>query len=328
MMRKPLSLLASLELTLIGISALGLGTLYAYLTTADYTYALALPLLVLALNLLAAIVDNPKFRQQVPLLIFHIALLAIILLVAWGRMTYMIGRSELAVGEWYDGDVMDVVSGPWHRSKLEQVRFLNQNNEVRYLNGIYAGSRNTVGIIGKNGLLQTITIATQKPLVIEGYRFYPSQHHGLVADFIWQGVNGDTEIAAVHLPSYGYNAIRQNMELTANDGAERFWVQLEEDETLIRKQGETLFTPPDLPRVVLRQNDERWVMRPGERLRTADGTLLFSGMREWSGYVIHYDPARTALLAAAIMAVLALAAHFWKKYFSVPWLVEREDEKS
>jgi len=47
--------------------------------------------------------------------------------------------------------------------------------------------------------------------------------------------------------------------------------------------------------------------------------LRYLGLRGWMGYTIHYDPTLPWLLAAAVAAVLALAAHFAEKFRERPW---------
>jgi len=95
LMRQGLLILASLKLTLVILVVLGIGVVVAYLSETRTIWALVLPLTLCALNLMAAIATNGVFRRQMPLLVFHLCLLALIVLIAVGRMTYLKGQLEL-----------------------------------------------------------------------------------------------------------------------------------------------------------------------------------------------------------------------------------------
>ncbi len=70
--------------------------------------ALALAMALLSANLLAALVVHPLLRRQLPLLVAHLALLALVLLAALGRLLSLDGRFELTEGVPFDGTLMDV----------------------------------------------------------------------------------------------------------------------------------------------------------------------------------------------------------------------------
>ena len=72
-----LSAMASLRTTLAGMVVLLLGVTGAYFKLWPGSWAVALPLLLLALNLLCAIMLRPKFHRDLPLLLFHLSLLAL-----------------------------------------------------------------------------------------------------------------------------------------------------------------------------------------------------------------------------------------------------------
>ena len=73
------------------------------------TWALAAPLTALALNLSAAVATNGIFRRNLPLLTFHLALIAIVALAATGRLVVLHGRAEVPTGGAFEG--LDVVVG-------------------------------------------------------------------------------------------------------------------------------------------------------------------------------------------------------------------------
>jgi hypothetical protein len=63
----------------------------------------ALVIALLSLNLLAALVVHPAFRRQLPLLVAHLALLALVVLAGFGRLAALDGRFELTQGVPFDG---------------------------------------------------------------------------------------------------------------------------------------------------------------------------------------------------------------------------------
>lgn len=95
--------LASLKLTLAALVFFAAGIVYAYFSGEHTTLALVPPLALLSLNLIAAVTTNPVFRRSGPLLLFHLALIAIILLVAAGRLSYLKGHVELAEARNFPG---------------------------------------------------------------------------------------------------------------------------------------------------------------------------------------------------------------------------------
>ena len=122
--------LASLRLTLLVLVALGAGVLAAYLSETRTTWMLVVPLTLFALNLSAAVATNPVFQRQIPLLVFHLALIAIVLLIAIGRLTYLKGTLELTKGIPFAGELTSSEAGPLHRGRLADVRFVNEGFEI------------------------------------------------------------------------------------------------------------------------------------------------------------------------------------------------------
>ena len=91
--------LSSLKLTLFGMLALLTGVLASYKDQEASSTWITLPLLLLALNLVAALCVNPRLYRQGGLLVFHLCLLAILLLAVFGRLTGLKGRLEIAEGQ-------------------------------------------------------------------------------------------------------------------------------------------------------------------------------------------------------------------------------------
>lgn len=316
-----LEVLASLKLTLLILLSVGAALVFAYATGRQVTWALAGPLLAFALNLSAAVVTNQAFRRQMPLLIFHLALIAIILLVALGRLTYLKGQLELAEGEVFDGRLTEEESGPFHPRHLDALRFANEGFSVSYDRDVRRSiTRNLVTWTDANGQEHRSVIGDQDALVLGGYRFYTSFNKGFAPAFVWYPATGEPPVlGTVHLPAYPLHEYQQALEWTPPGGRTPLWVMLQFDEVILDPARPSEFHLPSRYHVVLRAGEKRQEMAPGDSVRLADGVLVFDGLRSWMGYTVFYDFTRYWLLAAAVLAVLGMAAHFWKKFSARPW---------
>lgn len=130
-----LRVLSSLKLALLIFVALGAGVLVSYLSEVRTTWALVAPLALLAVNLSASVATNAAFRRQKALLVFHLALIAIVLLLMAGRLTYLRGTLELTRGALFDGNLTSYEAGPLHRWRLKNVKFLHDGFEIDYAPG-------------------------------------------------------------------------------------------------------------------------------------------------------------------------------------------------
>ena len=113
--------LASLKFTLFGLLALLAGVVASLSGALETTVILALPLMLLALNLVAVLVTNRTFQRQGALLSFHVCLLIVIVLATLGRMTYLKGGGEVTEGTEFTGQLTVVEAGPWHSNRLQNV---------------------------------------------------------------------------------------------------------------------------------------------------------------------------------------------------------------
>lgn len=314
-----LGMLASLRLTLISLLVLlaAVVHIYDYQGEADATLPLVLPLSMLSLNLLAAILTNKAFRKQLPLLMFHLALLAIIVLVTIGRLTYLRATSEVVTGGEHLG--MDrVEAGPWHRGAQDEVHFENLGFHIEYKPGVQRDSTvNKVRWRDELGILRTTEIGDQVPLVIRGYRFYTSSNKGFSALFRWEPHGGTAELGSVSFPSYPANKDQQSV--TWRLGNDELRIVLNIPEQLIDPETASRFRLPDRHDVTV---DFTWrvaTLKPGESVLIPAGRLVYVGLTTWMGYNVFYDWTMPWLLAACTLAVLALGWHFWGKFSLRPW---------
>ena len=313
--------LGSLKLTLGLLPVLGAAVLVTYASESHIAWWLAIPLAVCACNLLAAIVTNGAFRRQLPLLVFHVALLALILLLAAGRLTYLKGKAEVVEGGVFEGDLADVDSGPWHMFRLDSVKFVNDGFSIDYAPGVRRGAtRNTLRYYDDDGTPRQAVIGDNQPLVVHGYRFYTSFNKGFAPIFRWHSKDApETAIGAVHLPAFPLHEYEQAKEWTLPGTGMPIWVMLQFSEKIIDPEKADQFKIPGNHTVVLRVGDKRWELRPGQSAELPGGRIEYDSLRTWMGYNVFYDWTLSWLLAACLTAVGALATHFWVKLSAKPW---------
>jgi hypothetical protein len=313
--------LGSLRFALANLLALLAGVWAVYLDLPGALWALVLPLFSSAVNLLAAIAVNRAFRRQLPLLVFHLALLAIVLLVALGRLTYLRGSVEIVDGGEFDGTLTTRDAGPWHAGRLAELRFANLGFSIDYDPGLKRGAtKNEVAWRDANGFVQRQVIGDQTPLLLAGYRFYTSFNKGYAPTFAWHpAAGGDAVLGAVHLPSYPLNEYEQAREWTIPGTNIPIWTMLRFDEVVLDPDKADYFKLPGKHAVIVRIGDARWELQPGGSIALPTGRLEYAGVRGWMGYSVFYDWTVPWLLAAAMSAVLALGWHYWRKFAARPW---------
>lgn len=314
-----LALLASLKLTLVGMLLLGASSVAVYHLEHGATYWLSAPLLLLALNLIAAVATNAVFRRQLPLLVFHLALIALVLLAAAGRLSYLNGTAEVTEGAAFSG-LASREAGPLHGGKIDAVSFINEGFDIRYLPGPTRDRTiNRVRWLDERGKEHIGDIADNLPLNLFGYRFYPTGNKGFAPLLHWRPVSGKDVLGAVHLPSYPAKAAGQATDWKPPGSSAPIWIMLEVPEDHIPANQSSRFRLPREQKLILRHRDSRWELRPGEHVALPDGVVEYKALRTWMGYKVFYDWTIPWLLAACVAAVLSLAWHFWSKFAAKPW---------
>ena len=313
--------IASIKLTLPGLVLLAAGVVYYASAPAPSAAWVVAPLGFLAVNLLAAIGANASFRADPPLLVFHVALLAVLLLAAAGRLTFLKGELELSEGEAFDGRLGSMVAGPWHPGGIEGVRFVNEGFTIRYAPGLKRGeTRNVVGLIEADGSMRQYVIGDNEPLLAAGYRFYTTPNKGFSLVFRWIPEHGTVERGTVNLPSYPANEERQASQWTLPGTRTAVWTMLQFDAPPLDPEHETTFRKPEKHTVIVRVGDsERHVLERGGSVELANGTLVYEGLGTWMGYQVFYDWTMPWLLAACFTAIASLGLHFWRKSCGAAW---------
>lgn len=311
--------LASLKFTPVGLVLLGIAAVFVYKLDHGAAPWLAAPLFLLAVNLIAAVATNGVFRKQMPLLVFHLALIALVLLAAAGRLMYLKGGAEVTVGEGFSG-LKFRDAGPLHIDRINEVHFVNEGFDIAYMPGpVLDRMVNRIRWLDGSGAERIGEIEQNIPLILFGYRIYPTSNKGFAPLFLWQPLDGQPALAAVHLPGYPANATGQAQTWRPAGGKDDIWVMLDVEEDLISADKPSSFRLPEKQSVIVRYRDRRWELRPGERIALPEGTLEYRELRAWMGYRFYHDWTIPWMLAACAVAVLSLSWHFWRKFASTPW---------
>lgn len=316
------ALVGSLRLTLVCLVWLLLAVTYVYDRGGEGAATLPLvpPLVLLSINLLAAIVSNRAFRRQLPLLVFHIALLATIMLVALGRMSYLRATAEVVSGGEFTG-LDRIEAGPWHGGRKDDIRFENLGFEIQYKPGLKREqTRNRVRVFDESGLPRTEEIGDQTPLVVHGYRFYTSPNKGYAALFRWEPSRGEAQTGSVIFPSYPLG--KDDQTTLWRLGQDQVSVKLVIPQKVIDESRADVFKLPSEHHVTLDFSWRVLVMTPGDTVQLPTGRMHYLGLTTWMGYNVFYDWTMPWLLTACTLAVLALGWHFWAKFAARPWRTE------
>lgn len=320
-MRAVVAHVGSLRSTLALLGLLGLAVFAGQVVEALGALALTVAMALLSLNLVAALVVHPAFRRQLPLLVAHLALLALVLLAAYGRLASLDGRFELTQGVPFDGTLIDARAGVLHNDGLQSLSFSHQGFEIDYAPGRKRGAtRNAVTWRDEAGRERSAVIGDHRPLMMAGYRLYTSPNKGFAPLLTWTPAAGEPVTGAVHLPAFPAHELRQSIEWSLPDGRHA-WVLLQTDEVLIDPARPSRFTMPRRHTLVFRMDPLRHELQPGDSIALDGGTLSYVGLRSWMGYRVTYDPTLPWLLAASLLAAFALAWHYTQRFFftaSVP----------
>lgn len=313
--------MSSPRLTLVGMAMLGVGAALSYDNPAGTSvWVLVLPMAFLSLNLLAAIIHNPRIYQRGGLLVFHLCLLGIVILAAFGRLTRLEAHTELVEGTAFDkNSLIDVREGPLHRTGLDRVQFVQGTYTVDYAAGMVRGLTHSEVLVPAVDGWQRLDVGDDRPLVLNGYRFYTTFNKGFAAVLSWLPAGGGAPIkGSVNMPAYPLYDFRQANRWSPRDGEEiRFWLEL--DTGLTDKRAWTLAPAKTKASLIVKSGDRRVTLMPGEHVRLAGGVLTFERLSSWMGYKIFYDPTISWLFFTAIIGVVGLAGHFWQKLRQPDW---------
>lgn len=311
--------LASMRLTQVLLGMLALATLLSYLARGIDSVTLGVPLALLVANLVAAVITNAAFRRQPALLMFHLALVAVVALLGLGQLTSVNGRFELTEGVAYDGTLLGGTRGYLSR-QLMDASFVHEGFTIEYAAGMRRGrTRNPVKWIDDRGVERHDTIGDQKPLSINGYRFYTTANKGFAPLLDWSGEGAAPVRGAVHLPSYPLHEHEQLRDWQPAGSSAPIRIALVLEGPIIDRDQASVLSLPARHRIVVQAGGVRAELRPGDTAVLPGGTLRYVGLRTWMGYRVTYDMTSIWLLAACLVAIAALLWHYVAKFRGRPW---------
>ena len=290
-------------------------------------WVLIAPMVLLALNLSAAIATNARINQQPGLLLFHVSLLLILLVATIGRLTHMDAHLELVVGtEFESANLLEINAGPLHSGALEKVQFVQGPFKVEYSPGMQRGlTFSHVKVKTATGDWEERVVGDDRPLVLEGYRFYTTFNKGFSPILTWIPDRGEPVTGTVNMPSYPLFEYKQDNRWNppGSDEEIKFWLQLKtgmDESKHWVLDGET-----STGVLIVTTDDKRHEVQVGESVALQNGRLRFDALTTWMGYRLFYDPTIQWMFFISIMGVLGLSQYFWKKINLQPWMDENFD---
>lgn len=271
----------------------------------------------IGLSLLAAIVSYPRIHRQTGLLVFHLALLGLITLAAFGRLTHMQGHFEIVEGQAFDpGLLAGVKKGLWHKEPMDSVKFIQGPVAVEYEPGIKRGKTfSNVYVANDRGANPTArTVGDDIPLLIDGYRIYSTFRKGFAPILTWES-GGLTQTGAVHMPSFPlYLYQQENDWMPPVDGAQPIKMSLDLQTAMDDQLAWTLDSESSRADLLIHLEGQIvHRLREGESLGIEGGSLRYERLAMWKGYNVYYDSMISWMFMVAVFGVAALAWHWWTK---------------
>ncbi len=317
-------ILASNRLNLVLLILLFFAVILYQQMTASYRLSILLiPVFLLMLNFILALVLRKIFIGKSSLLIFHMALFALVSLAIAGQFTYLKATLELSTHEQFSGQLENVDVGLWHDYQLSNVRFTNLGFTINYHKGIMRDSTHNriqldknVGAYSNNNLGQTkvVEVGDDVPLVIGHYRFYTTHNKGYAPLFRWFPADGSpVKLGNIHLPAYPIHEYQQAKEWTLPQTQQKIWTMLVIEEDLLPEDSDFNFRVSYKHHLVIRVNGQRYVLRQGDEINLPGGILRYDSLVSWMGYMVDYDWTRPWLFAACLIALFSLSFYYFSR---------------
>lgn len=310
--------LASPILTVVFFLATAASALTVKAGWATPTEALLVPFGLLVLNLGAAIGCNPRFRTDLPLLLFHLALLALISLFVAGRLTYLYGSISVTRGTTFNGIVDKLEQGPLHGERFRDLRFVHGGLVERFKDdvGHHVEIRSRLRWQDAHQQWQETELRFGYPLILNGYRIYPSGRRGFSPVFHWQATNGQQDVGTVQL--FGPDEqVDENSNSWVLPNGVKAWLQLEKFAPQPPPFGSvrTDLDAAQVPhKLILRIGDERHELKLGDSVQVPGGQLRYLRLESWAGYSLIYDPTEYWLIATILMALASLGWFYVRQF--------------
>ena len=323
---------ASLKLTLFLFFIFGSGVVLWHFTEHDLKdWLITIPLLLLAFNLMTALLTNKIFRHHGWLLLFHVALLLLLLLIGISQVTKLIGGVEVTNGSVYNASSVQWRQGVFHSNRLDQLQFKLNDFVINYAPNFGEPRRQDtqayVTWVDEQGGVKKGIVGDKVPLKIYGYKLYTTHNKGFAPTFKWVPNKGTAIEGSVNLPAWPAFELNQSNDLKIPNTPYKLWLTLKFFDPILSPTEPSVFRIPDDPLLVVRVDEKRYELQPGESIDFPTGRLEYLGLNTWMGFQIFYDWSLPWMLAVALLALFGLAGHFWKKFAPTPWQESLEEEE-
>jgi cytochrome c biogenesis protein len=282
-----------------------------------------LPLSLLALNLFVALIVRHAFRHQAALLLFHVGLLAVLILVGAGVSIRFDGSVEVVEGTAYNSTEVTARGQGWmHRNRLDTVNFIQGPLEIDYLSGLTRDTTHSRVVVGQpDGTEIERIVGDRQGFTSNGYRFTTTFNKGYSVVVLWRGSDGQEGLGAVNFPSYPKFDWKQTNDWTTPSG-ETLTFELKLAERVPEDGPWTLSSrDADYEVGISSASQSERTIGPGQSIAVEGGEIAPVDLRLWMGYRIDYNPLLPWLLTAAFLSLGALAVHMAQK-FRVPRATE------
>lgn len=301
--------LATPRLTVAFFLLLAAGSLWVAQGGGNATLATVLPLSLLVVNLVASITTQARFRADLPLLLFHLALLVLVALLALARLIYFDGATILTAGTAFEGNLVKDARGPLHGDGVRALRFANEGfTENLPQHSKYRETYNRVRWWDGAGQSHVGEIGDDRPLVLDGYRIYATARRGFSPLFYWQPAAGEASYGTVQLPDSNVEGLGPVTAWPLPSGPQ-VWVMLNLEATPQSRAGEQrsgLGESDIRHHLVLRIGQQRIALRPGDTVKIGGGKLSYVRLSSWMGYRIVKDPTEPWLVATILVGIASL----------------------
>ena len=318
-MRSVLKSFASLKLTMVGLAALIINCVAISQWPDAAIQWVVLPLSLLAVNLFAALVVRHAFRHQAALLLFHVGLLAVLMLAAAGVLLRFDGSVEVVEGGAFDAGAVTARGGGWlHPNRLENVRFTQGPIEVHYRQGLQRETTHSRVVMSHaDGAGIPRDVGDRQGFTSHGYRFMTTFNKGYSVLLLWRDAEGRESLGAVNFPSFPTFDWKQTKDWITPAG-ESLTLELKLAERVPDDAPWTLSSRDvDYEVGIIGNKQQEKTIGPGQSIAAGGGEITIVDLRLWMGYRIDYNPLLPWLLTAAFLSLGALAVHMAQK-FSAP----------
>ncbi len=323
---------SSLKLTLVLFFIFGTGAVAWHFTEhALKDWLITVPLLLLAFNLMTALLTNKVFRTHGWLLLFHVGLLLLLLVIGISQVTKLIGSVEVTNGSVYDQSSAQWQQGLFHPNRLDKLQFKLEKFNINYAPShgetVRLDTQAYLTWLDEEGGVKKGIVGDKVPLKVYGYKLYTTHNKGFAPMFRWQPKQGFSNEGSLHFPAWPEHEFNQSNDLQIPGTSYKVWLSLKFFDPILSTMEPSVFRTPNDFVLVARVGEQRHKLQPGDFIEFETGRLEFLGLNTWMGFQIFYDWSLPWMLGAALLALFGMAGHFWKKFAPTPWEETLKEDK-